>query len=467
MPPRVARGPRGSKPKRSKEQRRAQQQRVSARLQAGIAAVVQQVFEAALEAEVAALLGRDKYARRATAPAEAAEARCGGCGQAWRPRLWRAGSYWRTLVTLWAVIRLRVPRVACRCGHTVRWTSATLVPYARCWADVAERARELAGLCVSLRDARTVLAWGHGQLLACSTLQRYVHQAGALAEAVRQGPLTRIPAVVLLDGLWVTLLVPTGERYRDRTGRDRPRLRRHKVPLLVAYGIDPATGERWVLDWERAAKEDEAGWRSLLERLLARGLRVDAGFAVVISDGSAGLAAALDWVHFGPGMLHQRCVFHVLKTVREAVRGEPGMTRAEKRARRREVLPAAAPIWQATDRATVQRRWRAFRTAWRSREPDAVAALARAFDATLAYLTALERGRERGETWEPRYLRTTSALERVNRALRQKARQMGSFQAEAGVAAAVALVLAHRGLLLDTLPTDFWAEVLEARLLAS
>jgi transposase-like protein len=444
-----------------------QQQQLSSQLQQGIADLVKRVFEAALEAEVTALLGRGKYARRAKAPAEAAEVRCTGCGQAWRQRLWRAGSYGRTLLTLWAVISLRMPRVACRCGRTVRWTAATVAPYARCWGDLEERARELAGLCLSLRDARTVLAWGNGQPLACSTLQRYVHQAGALAEAVRQGPLARVPAVVLRDGLWVTLLTPTGERYTDRAGRDRPRLRRKKVPLLVAYGIDPATGARWVLDWERAEQEDEASWRRLLERLQTRGLRVDAGLELFVSDGSPGLEAALGWVNFGPGVLHQRCVFHVLKNVRDAVKGEAGMTRQEKRARRQEVLQATVPIWQATDRTTAQRRWRAFREAWAEREPEAVKTLARVFEATLVYLTALQRGRERGEVWEPRYRRTTSALERVNRALRQKARQMGSFQAEEGLAAAVALVLAHRGLTLDAAPADLWTELLDAHLLAS
>ncbi len=86
--------------------------------------------------------------------------------------------------------------------------------------------------------------------------------------------------------------------------------------------------------------------------------------------------------------------------------------------RRRSVLQEAATIWQGLDRATVRRRWRAFQTTWATREPEAVATIVRGFDATLAYLTALERGRERGEQWEPRYLRTTSALERVNRALR-------------------------------------------------
>jgi transposase-like protein len=164
-------------------------------------------------------------------------------------------------------------------------------------------------------------------------------------------------------------------------------------------------------------------------------------------------------------VLHQRCVFHLLRNLADAVRGEPGMTRAAKRAHRREVLQAAAPIWQATDRAEVYRRRKAFREAWAAREPAVVAKLEQAFTATLAYLAAWERGRERGEVWQVRYLRATSLLERANRGLRQKARQVGVFHSETGLKAAIALVAAHRRL--GLWEDRRWTEVLEAALLAA
>jgi hypothetical protein len=441
----------------SRARRRAQQQAVRRRVGAAVADVLRAELEAALEAEVTALLGRAWYARRGTAPLRPAGVQCSRCGQDWAPRLVRAGHYTRTLLTTLAAVEVRVPRVGCRCRGTVPVEFATLGRYERVWGDVQERARQLAGLCLGLRDAREVLA--------CSTLQGWGHQAAPLAAALQQGPLERIPPVVLLDGLWVKLMVETGERYRDRQGRDRPRVRREKVPLLVAYGVDPTTGERWILDWERGPKEDEASWRGLLERLGARGLRADAGLELFIHDGSAGLEAAFGLVSFGPGVRRQRCIFHVLQNVRDAVRGV-GLSRQAKRERRRAVLQAAAPIWQATDRDTVRQRWQAFREQWSAEEPEAVAVIARVWEGTLAYLAVLEHARERGEAWAPQYLRTTSALERVNRALRQKARQVGTFQSATGLTAALALVLAHRGLGRDPLHTDLWTELLEAGLLA-
>jgi transposase-like protein len=468
MAQRVAQRKRRGKPAAvGAARRRAHQRQVRARLRAEIAGVVRQAVEHALEDEITAVLGRAKYQRRATAPLRAAGAGCSRCRLDWAPRMFRAGSYRRTLVTTEACVALRVPRRGCLCGGTVPLEFATFGRYERSWGDVQERARQLAGLCLALRDIREVLAGESGQWLAPSTLTRWVHGAAELAAMLRGEPFGRVPPVVLLDGVWVKLMVPTGERYRDQAGRERPRVRRGKLPLLVAYGVEPATGERWLLDWEPAPGEDEASWRGFLERLQARGLRAEAGLTLCVHDGSNGLEAAFGLVEFGPGVLRQRCVFHVLRNVRDAVRGAPGMTREQKRARRREVVQAAATIWEPVDRAAVRQRYQAFGARWRAAEPAAVAALERAFEATLAYLAARTRGREWGEEWAVRYLRTTSALERVNRAFRQKARQVGTFQAERGLTAAIVLVLVHRGLAQARPPTGLWTEVLEAGLLAA
>ena len=463
----AGRGRRGKPPGVSRARRRAQQRAVQAQVHQQVAEVVRQAVEAALEAEVTALLGRERYTRRRTAPPRVLGAACSRCGLDWTWRSYRDGHYARTLLTLLAAVVVRVPRLRCCCGGTIPLGFATLGRYERGWGDVQERARELAGLCVSLEDARTVLAWTSGQPVAGITLQRWDQQAAAVAEALRQGPLGRVPPVVLLDGLWIKLLVETGERFRDSQGRERPRVRCERVVLLVAYGVDPTSGDRWLVDWERADQEDQASWQRLLERLHARGLRSDTGFTLFVHDGGSGLEAALNEVSFGPAILRQRCVFHVLRTVRDAVRGVPGQTREAKRARRREVLAAARTIWDTTERDTCRRRWQQFASTWRAREPDAVAALERAFEATLGYCTAVTWARERGEAWAPHYLRTTSALERVNRALRQKARQVGAFHAEVAIATAVALVVAHRQLAPAVLPATVWTDSLEDALLVA
>lgn len=468
MSRRVARRKRRGKPVAvSAARRRAQQRAVRAALTRQITVLVPQTVEQALAEEVTVLLGREKYVRRRRGPQRQAGAVCSRCQLDWAPRFSRAGSYPRTLLTLDAQVTLRVPRVSCGCGGTVPLEFATFGRYARSWDAVQARARQLSGLCLALRDIREVLAEPSGVWLAPSTLNRWVHDAAALAATLRGEPLGRVPPVVLLDGLWVKLMVPTGEPYRDQDGRERERVRRVKVPLLVAYGVDPATGERWLLDWEPASGEDEASWRGLLERLQARGLRADAGLVLFVPDGSAGLEAAFGLVDFGPAVLRQRCVFHVLRYLAEHVRGTPGQPRAARRAHRRALLPEAAQIWEPLDGATVRARYRAFCTRWRATESAVVATLERLFPLTLAYLEARARGREWGQDWPVAALRTTSPLERLNRVLRQKARQVGTFQSARGLTAAVVLVLVHHSATGPAPAPDLWTDVLEAGLLAA
>ena len=468
MSTRVARRKRRGKPAPvGAQRRRAQQQAVQAGLREQITALVRATLEQALADEVTALLGRDRYTRRRCGPQRRAGAVCSRCQLDWAPRLSRAGSYPRTLLTLDAQVTLRVPRVSCVCGGTVPLEFATFGRYARSWEDVQARARQLSGLCLALRDIREVLAAPSGVWLAPSTLNRWVHDAAALAATLRGAPLDRVPPVVLLDGLWLKLMEPTGERYADQTGRERVRVRRVKVVLLVAYGVDPATGERWLLDWEQAAGEDEASWRGLLERLQARGLRAEAGLVLFVHDGSAGLEAAFGLVDFGPAVLRQRCIFHVLRNLAEQVQGPPGPTRAERRAHRRALLQEAARIWEPRGETAVRARYRAFCARWQATEGAVVATLQRLFPLTLAYLEARARGREWGHVWPVQALRTTSPLERLNRALRQKARQGGTFQAARGLTAAVVLVLVHHGATLPLPAADLWTDVLEAGLLAA
>ncbi len=343
--------------------------------------------------------------------------------------------------------------------------SAYLEPYGRVWFDVAERARQLAGLCVSLRDGVEILSWGNGEALSIGTLNRMVNRAGELARAFRSGPLDRVPAVVMLDGVWLKVLEPTGEKFIDKKGRERDRLKKRKFPLLVAYGLDPASGERWVLDWQKGKEEDLESWRTLLMRLQARGLSASRGLKLFVHDGPLGLCKALELVHFGDGVGHQRCIFHKLQNVKRDVVGEEGMSAKERSQRRQEVLSDAARVYRGKDEGEIRQRLEKFRAKWQDQEPKAVETLERDFDQTLVYLKVAEKARRRGEEWRLECLRTTSPLERVQRDFRQKARQTAIFHSDKGLHAAIQLVIAHRHLADNS--TQFWATLLEEALLAA
>lgn len=383
-----------------------------------IARVVRETIELALQEEVTQLLGRAKGERRDGEDETVVEACCNRCGTRYRQCFYRAGYYERGLLSFEVWSKIEVPRISCICGGMVDFEFVNLVPYGRLWFDVQERARELAGLCVSLRDGIEVLAWRNRQPLSIATVNKVVNETAELAGPFRAGQLERVPAVVMLDGIWLKVLEPTGEEYVDKKGRLRQRMKKVKFPLLVAYGVDPVSGERWLLDWERGEDEDEKSWRRLLERLLARGLNAERGLELFVHDGSGGLEKAFGMVYFGRGVERQRCIFHKLRNVGRDVTGNEGMDRKERRKRRAEVLEDAAQVYRGKDEMEIKQRLNEFRGKWGDKEPKAVATLERDFGRTLVYLKVLERARRKAQDWRVECIRATSALERVQRHFR-------------------------------------------------
>lgn len=463
---RVPRRPKAAKRRHVEAKKRREQQGQTQKLiDAGIIALVISVIGQALVEEVTRLLGRDKGRRRDLADRTRVEACCNRCGSRHRKDFYRAGFYVRGLLSLATWGRIKVPRVSCTCGGMVDFEFVHLAPYGRCWFDLEERARELAAMCLSLRDGVRVLSWQSGQPLCIATLNSMVNKASELAAAFHRGELHRVPAVVMLDGVWLKVLEPTGEKFIDKQGRERDRLKKRKFPLLVAYGLDPLSGQRWILDWHKGKEEDLESWRDLLLRLQARGLSEQRGLRMFVHDGSLGLDRALEIVYFGDEVAHQRCIFHKLQNVKRDVVGQEGMSAKERSSRRKELLSDAARVYRGEDEGQIRARLGEFGTKWSQAEPKAVATLERDFECTLVYLKVAAKARRRGEEWKVECLRTTSPLERVQRHFRHKARQVTIFHSDKGVDAAIELVIAHRHLADHS--TQFWGKLLEEALLAA
>lgn len=307
--------------------------------------------------------------------------------------------------------------------------------------------------------------------MSIATANRLVNEAAELAEAFHQSRLERVPAVVMLDGIWLKVLEPTGQEYVDKKGRLRQRKKGRKFPLLVAYGVDPVSGQRWLLDWERGRDEDEESWCRLLERLEMRGLEVERGLKLFVHDGSAGLEKAFELVYFsktrrgGGGVEHQRCIFHKLRNVGRDVAGEAEMSRKELRQRRNEVVRDAAEVYRGRGEREIKQRLASFKAKWQDKEPEVVAMLERSFDRTIVYLGVIAKARTKGETWRTECVRATSALERVQRHFRQKARQVVIFHSDQGVKAATQLVIGDHGL--DLTSAKPWPQALEEALLSA
>src|SRR5205085_12550528 len=80
------------------------------------------------------------------------------------------------------------------------------------------------------------------------------------------------------------------------------------MAVVIAVGLNAATGQREVLGVDVGPSEDGAFWLRFLRALVARGL---AGVQLVISDSHLGLKGAIDAVLQGASW--HRCGLHFMK----------------------------------------------------------------------------------------------------------------------------------------------------------
>jgi putative transposase len=207
-----------------------------------------------------------------------------------------------------------------------------------------------------------------------------VYLSGSNTRRIRGALEPLLTGAALSKSAVSRLVLRLEESYRTWQGRDLaeekmdaiyPKVRSGgrvvSLPVLVALGVRE-NGEKVLPSLMTTGAESADGWQLLLDDLTVRKMGRP---RLVISDGNAGLAAALDrrW----PGLPQQRCTVHKLRNLlakapkhaHEAVReGYHGMVYAEtlEVARKPRCLTkrgAAGVFWpldQRTDEATPHQR---------------------------------------------------------------------------------------------------------------
>ncbi len=173
----------------------------------------------------------------------------------------------------------------------------------------------------------------------------------------------------------------------------------------VAFGIAP-DGERRLLAFVRARGESQAAWEGFLHQLYQRGLRGD-HLQLVITDGCAGLAAALQTVY--PRALHQRCWVHKMRNLLGAVR----------RGDHDRVKQQAQKIYLAPSLAEARRAFLRFKWHWHLVYPGPLRRLEQDLPELLNFFQFPR------PLW--RKLRTTNAIERCFVEVRRRTRPMVVF----------------------------------------
>jgi transposase-like protein len=241
-----------------------------------------------------------------------------------------------------------------------------------------------------------------------------------------------LPPIIQVDAIWVTQLRPNGKVRRDSKGRKRPVKGRFRRPVFIAMGIRPDADRCEILLWQLGESEDDEAWTAFLGCLEAQGIRGENGLKLIIHDGGSGLCSALRIVYFGAQQ--QRCHFHKLRNLYNAIQVSDKLTPKQRRRRRKAVFKHFRAIWQARRYETVLRRYLKVVRDYRHSQPKAVATLRRDFRSTVAYYH-LE---QQFPVWNRRHLRTTSRLERFNRRLRRRTRAANAYHSDAGLLAMLA-----------------------------
>ena len=374
---------------------------------------VRATLEAALQEELCAHLQFGRYERQATG--------------AKAPDQQRSGFFQRQVQTEYGSLPdLRVPKL--RRGNKARdWQVLTRYQSAR--QTVLDKALYLYSLGLSLRDLEEALFLFLGQVLSRAAVNRVTLTVQHQMETWQQQPLAETPALLIVDGVWVKILYPTGERWTDKSGHQRQRVRGQERVILAVLGVWP-DGRHRLLHYEVAADENAETWKACLTHLKARGLKPDM-VQLVGSDGTKGLLEALD-AHL-PQAQSQRCTEHKVRgfdryltyqnlPATETQTGTPLPPALARQQRRQEIQAEARQVFQAETEAEARQRLEAFVTKWQPVEPKAVHNFTWGIQRCFTFYQF--------EVGLHPLIRSTNLLERFFREFRNKADEIGAFPNE-------------------------------------
>ena len=337
-------------------------------IEAGIRERVRGFIEELLEQELTAALGRTRHER---ADGEAAG--------------YRNGTRERQLLGSFGPVRISVPRARmadAESGGTQEWRSTALPRYARmtCQVEALIAGAYLSG--TNTRRVKRALAALFSGAVGKDVVSRTWRKVRVDWDAWNKRDLAGEDVVrLILDGTVVRVRL-------DRKATS--------ISLLVVLGVR-RDGQKVLLAVKNMGGESEAAWRSILDDLIARGLRTP---EFLITDGAAGLERAL--AALWPNVPAQRCTVH---KHRNLLAHAPD-------ALHEEVSADYTDMIYAETANEVEQRRRAFLRKWRLRCPAVATSLDEAGDRLFAFL------RLPPSQW--RSARTTNAIERLHEEFKRR-----------------------------------------------
>ncbi len=192
------------------------------------------------------------------------------------------------------------------------------------------------------------------------------------------------------------------------------------MAVVIAVGLNAATGQREILGVDVGPSEDGAFWLRFLRSLVARGLR---GVQLVTSDAHEGLKGAIAAVLQGASW--QRCRTHFMRNALGLVpKGAQQMVAATIRT-----------VFVQPDAASARETWRRVADQLRPRFPRVAQLLDAAGDEVLTYLSFP------AEHW--RQIWSNNPQERLNKEVKRRTDVVGIFPNDRAIVRLVGAVLAE------------------------
>jgi putative transposase len=298
---------------------------------------------------------------------------------------YRNGSYEREVVTRLGTIRFRVART-----RQKAFLPRAVRRLQRRAEDVAMLIREAFLRGISTRQVGRVVGVITGEVVSAQTVSRISRSLDGMVRQFHQARLSDDWAYLFLDGVSLRVRRPGG---------------RKRVQMLVAYGVG-SDGRRRLLGFQRSSGESQQAWEGLLGDLYRRGLEGQY-LKLIVTDGCAGLAAALQTVY--PRVAHQRCWVHKMRNILGSVRKRDYD----------EVKADAQAIYRAADVKLARAAFQRFQWRWQTAYSGMVKRLEKDLPELLSFF-ALPK-----HLW--RKLRTTNVIERCFVEVRRRTRPMVCF----------------------------------------
>lgn len=298
---------------------------------------------------------------------------------------YRNGYYERDWVTTFGTIRLRIARTRGKA-----FLPQGLRRFQRRADQVALLIREAFLRGISTRQVGQVVALVTEEVVSPQTVSRLTRELDGLVKQFHEARLEDDYIYLFLDGVSLRMRGPD---------------KRKRVHMLVCYGVK-ADGTRRLLAFMRSRGESEADWRGLLEDMYRRGLE-GKNLALIVTDGCAGLAAAIQTVY--PRAKHQRCWVHKMRNILQKV----------KKCDYDDVKRKAQAIYRADGIKEARQAFREFRMRWIKQYPGMVKQLEKDLPELLSFMSFPK------PQWIK--LRTTNVIERCFVEVRRRTRPMVCF----------------------------------------